>query len=141
MSKRSTDWDLYHNFLLLVVNSDPEESEHLKVRFEDEGFKVILAESFDRCMDILEGESVDVLVTDFNVDGIEGKELVSSIKRKYPSVPVIVTGGDLSEENITALIDCNVFGLFCVKNQLEQLAAQSTKAVEKQAKQIGKKMF
>ena len=91
MSKRSTDWDLYHNFLLLVLNSNAQDSEFLKVRFEEEGFKVILADSYSRCMDILEAESVDVLVSDFHVEGIKGEELISTIKRKYPSLPVIIT--------------------------------------------------
>jgi DNA-binding NarL/FixJ family response regulator len=58
---------------------------------KEEGFNVVgLAENAEYALEFLSKNDVDVVITDFNMPGMDGLSLVNSIKRIMPNVKTIV---------------------------------------------------
>jgi DNA-binding NarL/FixJ family response regulator len=58
---------------------------------KEEGFDVVgLAENAESALEFLAKNDVDIVITDFNMPGMDGLSLVNSIKRIMPSVKTIV---------------------------------------------------
>jgi PAS domain S-box-containing protein len=60
----------------------------------DYGFRVFEAADASEALKILEGRTpVDLLFTDIGLPGLNGRELVSMVQRKYPNVRILFTSG------------------------------------------------
>lgn len=75
---------------ILIV--DDEESIHLLYREElaEEGYEVISAMSGEEALELVEKESPDLVVLDINMPGMNGLEVLRTIKEKNPRLPVIL---------------------------------------------------
>jgi len=78
---------------ILIVDDEPMlaemTGEHLKLK----GYKVIYAESAEQALDILSNQSVDLMLTDVIMPGMDGYQLSVRVKELYPDVKIqIVTG-------------------------------------------------
>ncbi|NPA48455.1 MAG: response regulator [Thermodesulfobacteria bacterium] len=75
---------------ILIV--DDEESIHLLYREElsDEGYEVISAMSGPEALELIEKEKPDLVVLDINMPGMNGLEVLRTIKEKNPKLPVIL---------------------------------------------------
>ncbi|MDZ7317340.1 MAG: response regulator [candidate division KSB1 bacterium] len=65
---------------------------------ESDDFEMIEAVDADSFHHLLEKGGFDVVLTDFNILGFEGLEIIRRVKQKYPRMPVIVVTGTGSEE-------------------------------------------
>lgn len=76
--------------ILLV---DDEEGIQLLYReeFEDEGFEVISAYNGDEAMAIFREQSVDLIILDINMPGMNGIEVLRRMKEINPNLPVILS--------------------------------------------------
>jgi PAS domain S-box-containing protein len=58
------------------------------------GFTVLEARDASEALGILEGNAkIDLLFSDIGLPGMNGRELVSSVQRRYPSLPILFTSG------------------------------------------------
>jgi CheY-like chemotaxis protein len=55
---------------------------------------VLTAENGGEAVEILKCLSVDFVVTDLRMDGMNGYELIEYLKENYPSLPLTVMSGD-----------------------------------------------
>ena len=65
---------------------------------EAKGFKVIQAASQKEFEECLEKGGFEIVLTDFNILGFEGLQVLQAVQEKYPAMPVIVVTGTGSEE-------------------------------------------
>ncbi len=63
----------------------------LEANLELEGFEVATANSAKRALELLEAQTFDVVFTDIRMPGMSGVELFGEIRRRFPSLPVILT--------------------------------------------------
>lgn len=69
-----------------------------------QGFRILLAENGIKALAVLQGESVDVLVTDLSMPVMDGFKLIAVVSERYPSIPILVmTGLPESEHQNTPL--------------------------------------
>ena len=61
------------------------------------GFKTFPAHNADEALRLLSQEKVDLLLTDFNMPGISGLELISQVRVRWPEVKCILASGYLDE--------------------------------------------
>ncbi len=75
---------------ILIV--DDEESIHLLYREElsEEGYDVISAMSGPEALELVDKEKPDLVVLDINMPGMNGLEVLRTIKEKNPKLPVIL---------------------------------------------------
>ena len=64
-----------------------------KRMFEDFGFKVLTASSGEAGVDLASLNHVDVVVTDYQMPGMDGLEVATSVKALNPDTPVLLFSG------------------------------------------------
>jgi DNA-binding response OmpR family regulator len=84
---------------ILVVDDDQELRENIREILDDAGFAVTMAASGEEALDCLERQPFDVILLDLIMPGMDGKEVLPLIKRKSPSVRVIMITAFATIEN------------------------------------------
>jgi len=79
---------------VLLVDDDPLVRESLASELQDQGFRVAQADGGPSALARLDGgETVDLLVTDLSMAGMDGVKLVQEAKRRRPNLPAIIVTG------------------------------------------------
>lgn len=79
--------------ILVVEDNDPVR-EFSADALRDRGFNVLEAADASEALGILESRvAVDLLFTDIGLPGLNGRELVATVQRKYPNIRVLFTSG------------------------------------------------
>lgn len=98
---------------VLVVDDDPMMLEVLVRILGRENYDLLTASSGPQALALLEarGGSVDLLVTDFSMPGMRGRELADSVRERHPDVRVLYQTGfsDLLFEDRAELEDGAAF--------------------------------
>ncbi|MFC1836351.1 response regulator, partial [Thermodesulfobacteriota bacterium] len=89
---------------ILILDSDEKVLELCKSAMADEGFIVRIATTAEHGLKALEEEVFDVVITDVDMPGIDGKDLLREIKFRKPNVTVILTASfKYTEEAVEAV--------------------------------------
>jgi DNA-binding response OmpR family regulator len=75
---------------VLVVEDDPEMRALLRAFLQREGYRVIEEARGDRARLLVESEPLDAVIVDNEIPGLNGLELLSSLRQRRPEVPVIL---------------------------------------------------
>ncbi|UCB45029.1 MAG: response regulator [Spirochaetota bacterium] len=91
---------------ILVVDDDRTVLDSCKRVLEAEGFKVVLASSVKKAIDILEAEYFDLMILDVKMPKHDGMYLLEKIKEKWPldrwpELPVVVMSGYPTNDTIS----------------------------------------
>jgi DNA-binding response OmpR family regulator len=57
------------------------------------GYDVVLADSGEKALEEFHKDKFDILITDYMMPGLSGKELISAVKKIKPDIPVIMITG------------------------------------------------
>ena len=75
-----------------VVDDDPRIRSLLADEFSDEGIEVALCESGFECLELIDQQSIDLLLLDLMMPGMDGLECLRQLKlRDFAGVVVVVT--------------------------------------------------
>jgi two-component system, NtrC family, nitrogen regulation response regulator NtrX len=80
-----------HN--ILIVDDESSIRQSLKGVLEDEGYKVMAADSGESCLDLLRHRSFDVILLDVWLPGMDGLEALQKIKEADDGAEVIMISG------------------------------------------------
>lgn len=97
------------NDTVLVVDDDPGLLQLLEIRLESFGYKTLCASSGEEALELLENNSVQVLVTDLRMAPMDGIELFLKVRERWPSIPVVVI---TAHGTIREAVDATVKGVF-----------------------------
>jgi DNA-binding response OmpR family regulator len=75
---------------ILVIDDDPSIRILYKEELEEEGYTVLTAESGKEAMHVFEREQPHLVTLDILMPGINGVELLNTLKEKYPDLPVVM---------------------------------------------------
>jgi DNA-binding NtrC family response regulator len=78
---------------VLVVDDEKDFVEMFTLRLQEMGERVSSACSGKECLERLEKDSVDVVILDIRMPGMDGIETLKEIKRRFPLVEVIMLTG------------------------------------------------
>jgi two-component system, probable response regulator PhcQ len=81
---------------ILIVDDDQNIVDGIKRVLRGESYRIISASCGDSALDLLSVEAVDVMVTDEQMPGMSGTDLVMSVRRQFPSVISIMLSGHAS---------------------------------------------
>ncbi len=65
---------------------------------------ILTAESGGRALEILETESIELILSDLYMPCMDGYMLVESVKKKYPDIPVFIMTGGAVRESVKRLL-------------------------------------
>lgn len=77
---------------ILVVDDDPAVRESIQEFLSLIGYTIYAAENAENALAFLEEASVDVIITDIIMDGMDGLEMTSLVKKKYDADIIVITG-------------------------------------------------
>ena len=75
---------------ILIVDDDEAHRESLTLLLSDEGYSVLNSDCGESALEVIEHASVDVVLCDLRMPGIDGFDLMPQIARRLPGVPIIL---------------------------------------------------
>ena len=88
---------------VLVIDDDQGMRQVLKDFLERDGHRVVEAASGEAAVSVVELESVDVVILDKEMPGMNGMDVLAFLHRRFPSTPVILVtafgGPHVAEES------------------------------------------
>ena len=88
-----TDKQMIESATILVVDDESSIRKTLNGILEDEGYRVVLAQSAEAALKAIKRELPDLIVLDIWMPGMDGIETLQYIKSSYPDLPVIMISG------------------------------------------------
>ncbi len=78
------------NINVLVVEDDRELREALCTTLQLAGMDYVEADCGDAALRMLEKRAVDIIVSDVNMPGMDGHELLAQVRQQYPAIPMML---------------------------------------------------
>ena len=85
---------------LLIIDDEVSILESLSILFEDKGYRVFTAENGNIGIDLFFREHIDVVITDLKMPVMDGLEVMRTIQRVAPDIPMIVVSGAGKKQDI-----------------------------------------
>src|ERR1043165_8939371 len=84
---------------MILVVDDEEASRELLARIVTKaGYEAVQAADGFEALSVLQSSNIELVISDILMPGINGYALVARIRAKWPSMPVILTTGFLSQD-------------------------------------------
>jgi CheY-like chemotaxis protein len=94
---------------LLIVDDDPALRTTLKAVLRESGYEVRSAEDGFSALSELRNGIPDIILSDLNMAGMSGFELLSVIRRRFPAVQIIAMSGAYSGKGIPPGVAADAF--------------------------------
>ena len=80
---------------VLILDDEAEVREAIQLQLKDTRYEILAAENFEQAMNLLRENAltVDVIICDVRMPGVDGVQAVAVFQREYPNTPVIVLTG------------------------------------------------
>ena len=97
---------------ILVVEDEEHVMKLLQMLLSAYGHQVLPAANGDEALQTLDSDAVDMLITDVNMPGMDGRDLAAQILASTPDLPTIFVSGDpsLNAETVARLPNT-----FCIR--------------------------
>ncbi|MBW2620912.1 MAG: response regulator [Deltaproteobacteria bacterium] len=109
---------------VLLVDDEEDFAEMLSLRLKELGEKVVIAYSGQEGLDTLAKTSIDVVILDIKMPGMDGIETLREIKKQYPIIEVILLTGHGSTETAVEGMKLGAFDYLMKPADFSDLAAK-----------------
>jgi CheY-like chemotaxis protein len=101
---------MYHvKASLLVVDDEASICGNLSIMFTARGYAVRVAPNGFSALDAIRNEIPDIILSDLNMPGMSGFELLSVVRRRFPSIRVIAMSGAFSAKEVPSGVAADAF--------------------------------
>lgn len=98
---------------VLIVDDEANVLRSLERTLRNEKYAVLTASSATEALDILQAKSVDLIISDLGMPGMNGFELLKVVKEKYPAIArIILTGQSDTPTVLRAINEGEVYRFF-----------------------------
>jgi DNA-binding NtrC family response regulator len=116
---------------VLLIDDDSVSLECVRCALRLYGFEVTGFQSPDEAIAYFSPGSVDVVVTDYNLDGTTGTSVIKQIHQKQNDIPVIVISGGARKKVEPLCLNAGAAGFFSKPLDIGQLAAGIISIIKK----------
>lgn len=106
---------------LLIVDDEELLARQLQKYLSRQGFTVEMATSALAALETLKSQSFDLLVTDLNMPGVGGIELIRRAKAIYPQLQFIIVSANKSPEIYELALSMGIAGFLYKPLSLDEL--------------------
>jgi two-component system cell cycle sensor histidine kinase/response regulator CckA len=89
---------------ILIVDDSDDIRNNLCRFLGEHGYQVVDAANGLRAMEILNGENVDLVISDYVMPGMNGIQLIEKIHAGWPTIPLVLLSGYLSAAEANAML-------------------------------------
>ncbi len=115
---------------ILVVDDEPNYRIILEELLEDEGFEVLTASDGKKALEIAQETDIDLIVTDMQMPGMNGVELLAEAKKRWPDIPVIMVTAFGEVDKAVSAMQAGAFNFLSKPFKNDELIANINKAIE-----------
>lgn len=83
---------------ILIVDDEPNNTQIIKDLLDFEGYGVYTSENGRDALNLIEKTPMDLVITDYEMPVMDGFELLRTLSRGYPDLPVIMLTGQYRED-------------------------------------------
>jgi len=116
---------------LLIVDDEERFLNTTKILMEKRGIATHTAINGLEALKTVEGQPLDVVILDVKMPGMDGVEVLSKIKHRYPLVEVIMLTGHASVESAVESLKMGAFDYLMKPCDIPELLAKVKQAHEK----------
>ncbi len=127
------------DFKILVVDDEEEFRDVYRIILEDKGYDINEASSGEECLSMLDNDDFDLVITDLKMVGIDGIELLKSIKEKQHGCDVIIVTGFGTVDSAVNAMKQGAFSYFIKGSDPEVLLKEIEKLVRIKSLEIDNK--
>ncbi len=129
------------DFKILVVDDEEEFRDVYRIILEDKGYDINEASSGEKCLSMLENDDFDLVITDLKMVGMDGIELLKSIKEKQHGCDVIIVTGFGTVDSAVNAMKHGAFSYFIKGSDPEVLLKEIEKLVRIKSLEINNKFI
>lgn len=118
------------DFKILVVDDEEEFRDVYRIIFEDKGYETSVVSSGEECLSMLKENSFDLVLTDLKMEGMDGIELLKSIKENNFSCEAIIVTGFGTVDSAVSAMKLGAFSYFIKGSDPEVLLKEIEKLVK-----------
>lgn len=82
---------------LLCIDDDEQLLSLLKFSLQEHGFSVVATSDASRALEVLSGNSIDIVILDYRMPIVDGEAVAQEIRRTRPLLPIIMYSADLEQ--------------------------------------------
>lgn len=120
---------------LLVVDDEQEIRDMLSRHYRFADYDVVTAADGDEALTVMDDRKIDIVISDIMMPGMDGIQLLRSVRPLYPMVHTIMITGHVSQENILACMrhgaDSCVFKPLDDLSELDRCVTDAVTAIER----------
>jgi DNA-binding NtrC family response regulator len=94
---------------VLIVDDEDSIRDYLSMMLEREGYNVSACGDGKKALRLNSKEDFDVVITDIQLPGMSGIDILGSIRDKDPTIPVIIITGHASQESAIEALNIGAF--------------------------------
>lgn len=117
---------------ILVVDDELSMREFLSILLEREGYAVTAAGSAEEALRTMESNPFDLVLSDVNMPGLSGIELLTRIKEKSPETAVLILTAFSGAEQAVEAMKLGAYDYVCKPFKNEEIKQLVKNALEKQ---------
>ena len=114
---------------ILLVDDEPKVTDALTKTLRNDEYEILSAHSAEEALQVLAREPIDVVVTDEQMPGMSGSELLARVCREYPdTVRIILTGHGSLEAAVRAINEGEIYRFLekpCDAEQVDRVIRQA----------------
>ncbi len=120
------------NQRIMVIDDEKIVGDMAKLSLEQEGYTVETFLNAEPALQRLQQEKFDVVVTDYKMKGIDGMEVLKTVKERYPKTQVIMITAFANLDAAIEALRQDVHDFFPKPVKIKELKASIKRALEKQ---------
>lgn len=121
---------------VLIVDDDDQVRTVISVIVETEGYCFRTADNAESALELLEQESFDLVISDINMTGMTGVELLDTCRRKYRDLAFIMVTGVDDRDTAIETLHMGAYGYVTKPFQANELIINVTNALQRRRLEI-----
>jgi DNA-binding NtrC family response regulator len=94
---------------ILIVDDEDSIRDYLSMMLEREGYEVSACEDGKKALRLSSKTAYDVVITDIQLPGMSGIEVLTSLRESDPTIPVIIITGHASQESAIEALNVGAY--------------------------------
>ncbi len=116
---------------VLIVDDEQSTRSLMNEALGKEPYELLMADSAEQALEILESRQVDVVVSDEMMPGMVGSEFLALVRKRYPdTIRMILTGHASIESAVRAINEGKIYHFFTKPCRIYDLAITIRKAIQ-----------
>ncbi len=120
-----------NTFRIMIIDDEKIVGDMAKMSLEHEGYHVETFLNAEPALDRLKEQEFDLIVTDYKMKGIDGMEVLRTVKRLYPNTKVIMITAFANLDTAVEALREDVFDFFPKPVKIKELKASIQRALNK----------